>query len=147
MDIKHSDEFVELQKNRLLDLHDNLIEQMHGAAADSLKDSTGSSESKGSGIHQGDSGSDACDREQMLHLLSQEQDAIYEIQDALQRIEQGVYGICEATEELIPKKRLEIIPFARYTVQAQEDFEKQNGGVAGRYHHEDPKQVGFPHKR
>ncbi len=146
MNIKHSDEFIAQQKNRLLELHDDLIEQMHGAAKDSLKDSTGSSESKGSGIHQGDSGSDACDREQMLHLLSQEQDAIYEIQDALQRIEQGLYGICEATEELIPQKRLEVIPFARFTVQAQEEFEKKNGG-AGRYHHEDPKQVGFPHRR
>lgn len=145
INIKHSDEFVAQQKERLLDLHDHLIEQMHGAAADSLKDGTGTSESKGSGIHQGDSGSDACDREQMLNLLSKEQDSIYEIQDALQRIEQGVYGICEATQELIPLQRLEVIPFARYTVQAQEDFEKTNGGP-GRFK-EDPKQVGFPHRR
>ena len=46
-------------------------------------------------MHQADAGSDAYDRDFALSLLSQEQDALYEIDEALKRIELGTYGICE----------------------------------------------------
>ena len=47
-----------------------------------------------------------------LSLLSQEQDALYEIDEALKRIEQGTYGICELCNKPILHARLEAIPFA-----------------------------------
>src|SRR6266436_5872450 len=71
------------------------------------------------GMHQADAGSDAYDRDFALSLLSQEQDALYEIDQALKRIELGTYGKCEMSGKPIPHARLEAIPFARFTVECQ----------------------------
>jgi RNA polymerase-binding transcription factor DksA len=57
--------------------------------------------------------------------LSSDQDAIYEIEEALKRIEKGTYGICELTSKPIPKTRLEAIPWTRFTVQAQAQLERE----------------------
>lgn len=45
-------------------------------------------------------------------------DAIREVDEAMRRITDGSYGVCEVTGELIPSERLEVIPFARCTVRA-----------------------------
>ena len=79
-------------------------------------------------MHQADAGSDAYDRDFALSLLGKEQDALYEINEALKRIEQGVYGICEMSGEKIPHERLEALPFTRYTVGCQEKIERQQMG-------------------
>jgi RNA polymerase-binding transcription factor DksA len=76
-------------------------------------------------MHQADAGSDAYDRDFALSLLSQEQDALYEIEEALKRIDGGTYGVCEMSGKPIPHARLEAIPFARYTVECQTLIEKQ----------------------
>ena len=76
-------------------------------------------------MHQADAGSDAYDRDFALSLLSQEQDALYEIEEALRRIELGSYGVCELCNKNIPHARLEAIPFARFTVDCQSQIEKQ----------------------
>ena len=49
---------------------------------------------------------------------------IKQIDNALERIEEGTYGICEITGEQISKKRLEAIPYATMTREAQEKIEK-----------------------
>ena len=61
-----------------------------------------------------------------MSLLSQEQDALYEIDEALKRIEVGTYGKCEMSGKPIPHARLEAIPFARFTVECQTQLEKQS---------------------
>jgi len=76
-------------------------------------------------MHQADAGSDAYDRGFALSLLSQEQDALYEIEEALKRVDAGTYGICEMSGKPIPHARLEAIPFARFTVECQTQIEKQ----------------------
>ena len=72
-----------------------------------------------------DAGSDAYDRDFALSLLSQEQDALYEIEEALKRIDLGAYGVCEMSGKPINHARLEALPFARYTVECQSQIEKQ----------------------
>ncbi len=82
-----------------------------------------------------DQGSDAFDREFMMTLMSSEQDIIYEIQEALRRIDAGTYGICEISGEPIERERLKVIPYARHSVRVQTELEKgrgfrrRNGGV------------------
>jgi RNA polymerase-binding transcription factor DksA len=76
-------------------------------------------------MHQADAGSDSYDRDFALSLLSQEQDALYEIEEALKRVEAGTYGVCEMSGKSIPHARLEAIPFARFTVECQTQIEKQ----------------------
>ena len=89
------------------------------------------SEASGSGEHQADAGSDAYDRDFALSLLSKEQDGLYEIEQALARIDNGTYGICEMSYKVIPILRLEAIPFARLTVECQAQWEKKKARMPG----------------
>ena len=104
--------------DRLLELRDQLQRQMSGLAKESAQEMAGYS------LHMADSGTDNFDRDFALSLLSSDQDAIYEIEEALKRIEKGSYGVCELTNKPIPRARLEAIPWTRFTVQAQAQLEK-----------------------
>ncbi|MEX2382754.1 MAG: TraR/DksA C4-type zinc finger protein [Opitutales bacterium] len=59
-----------------------------------------------------------------LSLVSSEQEALAEIQGAIERIHAGTYGICEITGKPINKERLQAVPFARYSVEGQAEYEK-----------------------
>jgi DnaK suppressor protein len=123
---KRLDPFVRQQKEKLLQLRDAMVDSMAGVAQDTLRSRAEGSEASAFGMHQADAGSDAYDRDFALSLLSQEQDALYEIDQALRRIELGTYGKCEMSGKQIPRARLEAIPFARFTVECQSQLEKQN---------------------
>ena len=103
---------------RLLELREQLRRQMNGLAKESAQELAGYS------LHMADSGTDNFDRDFALSLLSSDQDAVYEIEEALKRIEKGTYGVCELTGKPIPRTRLEAIPWTRFTVQAQAQLEK-----------------------
>ena len=120
------DPFTRSQKEKLLHLRDAMVDSMAGVAKDNLRSRAEGSEASAFGMHQADAGSDAYDRDFALSLLSQEQDALYEIDQALKRIELGTYGICEMSGKPISHARLEAIPFARFTVECQSQLEKQN---------------------
>ena len=120
------DAFTKAQTEKLLQLLDAMVDSMAGVAQDTLRSRAEGSEASAFGMHQADAGSDAYDRDFALSLLSQEQDALYEIDQALKRIELGTYGICEMSGKQIPRARLEAIPFARFTVECQSQLEKQN---------------------
>ena len=102
----------------LLDLRDQLLNQMSGLAKESAQELPGYS------LHMADSGTDNFDRDFALSLLSADQDSVYEIEEALKRIEKKTYGVCELTGKTIPKTRLEAIPWTRFTVEAQAQLEK-----------------------
>ena len=121
--------FLKKQKERLLALRDGMLDSMAGVAKDNLRSRAEGSEASAFGMHQADAGSDAYDRDFALSLLSQEQDALYEIEEALKRIDAGTYGVCEMSGKAIPHPRLEAIPFARCTVECQAQIEKQRKAV------------------
>jgi len=104
--------------NHLLELREQLLHQMNGLAKDSAQEMPGYS------LHMADSGTDNFDRDFALSLLSSDQDAVYEIEEALKRIEKKTYGVCELTGKVIPRARLEAIPWTRFTVEAQAQLEK-----------------------
>ena len=104
---------------RLLELREQLMRQMNGLAKESAQEMAGYS------LHMADSGTDNFDRDFALSLLSSDQDAVYEIEEALKRIERNTYGICELTGKPIPKARLDAIPWTRFTVEAQAQLEKE----------------------
>src|SRR6188472_2628344 len=107
---KKLDPFVRKQKQKLLQLRDAVVDSMAGVAQGTLRSRAEGSEASAFGMHQADAGSDAYDRDFALSLLSQEQDALYEIDQALKRIELGTYGKCEMSGKQIPRARLEAIP-------------------------------------
>jgi len=130
-EIKHS-VFVKMAKQKLLDLKDALMDSMTGTASETLRNKAEGSEASAFGMHQADAGTDAYDRDFALSLLAQEQDALYEIEEALKRIKDGTYGVCEACNKRIPQARLEALPFARLTIDCQQIYEKEVGPNSGR---------------
>lgn len=76
--------------------------------------------------HMADAGTDTFDRDFALSLVSSEQDALFEIEDAIRRMKQGTYGICEITGKPIKKERLLAVPFAKYSVEGQVEYERTN---------------------
>lgn len=123
----HSPSFIQKQRQRLLDLRDELVDAVSDMARDTIRNAPEGSEASGSGQHQGDAGSDAYDRDFALSVLAKEQDALYEIEQALRRIQSNCYGVCEISFHKIPQARLEVIPFARLTVECQAQWEKEYG--------------------
>lgn len=130
-EIKHS-VFIKISKQKLLDLKDSLMDSMTGMANETLRSKAEGSEASAFGMHQADAGTDAYDRDFALSLLSQEQDALYEIEEALKRVEAGTYGVCEMSGKRIPQARLEALPFARFTIECQQQYEKEVGPNSGR---------------
>ncbi len=121
--------FLDKQKSKLLQFRDSLLDLMTGVSRDTLGSRAEDSEASAFGMHQADAGSDAYDRDFALNLLSQEQDALYEIEEALKRVDAGTYGVCEMSGKPIPQARLEAIPFARFTVECQTQIEKRRKAV------------------
>ncbi|MFB0554686.1 MAG: TraR/DksA family transcriptional regulator [Phycisphaerae bacterium] len=68
-------------------------------------------------IHMADIGTDNYEQEFALGLMDSERKLLREIDEALGRIEQGTYGICEGTGKPIPKARLEAQPWAKYCIE------------------------------
>jgi RNA polymerase-binding transcription factor DksA len=116
--------FLKMQKQRLMALRDTILDSMAGVAKDTLRSRPEGSEASAFGMHQADAGSDAYDKDFALSLLSQEQDALYEVEEALKRVDNGTYGICEMSGKQIAHIRLEAMPFARFTVECQAELEK-----------------------
>lgn len=115
----------EKHKNLLIGLRERLTDQRNGLAKESAK------EMESYGVHMADSGTDNFDRDFNLSLLSSDQDVIYEIEEALKRIERGTYGVCELTGKPIPQPRLTAIPWTRFRVDAQSELERY-GAVQNR---------------
>jgi DnaK suppressor protein len=72
-----------------------------------------------------DAGADESLRDMTMLVSSATQQMIAEIADALRRIEQGTYGICEITGDPIEPERLEAIPWVRCSFRGQEELEKE----------------------
>ncbi len=77
--------------------------------------------------HMADAATDSYDRDCALALLSSSQNALYEIDQALKRIRDGTYGICELTQAPIEAERLKAIPWTRYCIAAQAQVEARKG--------------------
>ena len=107
---------------RLSDMRDFLLSRQSDLAKDA------SEEQPAFSLHMADAGTDSFDRDFALSRLSAEQDAVYEIDEAMMRIRRGTYGICEMTGKPIERHRLEAIPWTRFSADAEKQLEK-NGEV------------------
>ncbi|WP_445664684.1 TraR/DksA family transcriptional regulator [Fodinibius sp. AD559] len=87
----------------------------------SISDSNESDDADYSSLthHQGDVGTEMEDQEMNYQLLERTKKFIGEIDDALERIENGTYGICQSTGKPISKERLEAVPHTRHSIEAK----------------------------
>ena len=116
----------------LLNLRDHVIDQISGLAGENLRHNPRETAGDLSGysFHMADSGTDNFDREFALSLVSSEQEALYEIEGALKRIDLSTFGKCESCEKPIAKERLMAVPFARMCVRCQSEAERNRKRVA-----------------
>ncbi|NLP53107.1 TraR/DksA C4-type zinc finger protein [Bacillus sp. RO1] len=106
---KMKESIEEKQENSLLD--------------ESMRESSGEI-TTGIGNHLAEGNAERVEREQEQTFEQIDEKLIGEIDEALARIEEGTYGICVDTGEEIPYERLEALPYAKRTAQAQEKFDK-----------------------
>ena len=76
-------------------------------------------------LHMADAATDSFDRDFALSRASSEQEALYEIEEALMRIRRGTYGVCELTGKPIETKRLEALPWTRFSTAAEKQLERE----------------------
>lgn len=107
-------------KNRLEEMRNGITHSLQGTSAEvkTPDEATGYSQ------HQADEGTDDFDRTITLELTSNEYAILKQIERALQKVEDGTYGVCDVTGQEIPLARLEAVPYATMTVGAQEKMEK-----------------------
>jgi len=118
MALKKND--IEKFKTRLLEMKQQL-----GVSLKSVSDDVKiSEESKGYSQHQADEGTDDFGKTISIEVSTKEQGIVRQIDRALEKIEDGTYGVCDVTGDDIPIKRLEAVPYATMTVAAQEKLEK-----------------------
>lgn len=123
----------------LLDLRLHVLTQLGEHTEETLlkssKDDSG--DLSGYGQHMADAGTDTFDRDFALSLVSNEQEALAEIEAAIKRVHAGTYGICEASQQPIAKERLLAVPFTRYSAEAKKQVERhshrsiERGGLFG----------------
>ena len=107
----------------LIDLRMHVSNEINLHTADTLKHNA--QDDSGNTSSPADLGTDSFDRDFALSLVSNEQDALIEIEDAILRIKDGNYGICEITDKAIPAARLSAVPFTRYSVEGQAKHERE----------------------
>ena len=108
---------------KLKNLTDDLDE-----SRDSLESSTGSdslAQESVYSVHMADAGTDSYEREKGYHFINRKTDYIKALTTALERIEDGTFGVCVITGELIPEERMLEVPNATKSVEAKEQ-EKLN---------------------
>lgn len=110
-----------------------LRERLNGDVSSLTEEALGKANSAGGNlsnmpIHMADLGTDNFEQENTLNLLANEQAALEEIVDALERIRQGTFGKCEGEdcETMIPKARLKELPYARYCVNCARKNEQRS---------------------
>lgn len=110
---------IERFKQILLEKRREILKNVYEIEDEALKKSRldASGDLSSMPIHMADLGTDNYEQEFVLGLMDSERKLLHEIDDALQRIENKTYGVCEGTGQPIPKARLEAQPWARHCVE------------------------------
>ncbi len=116
-------EFIDAQRQRLIDLRDELTRLRDGLDEDEVELEGGGDDY--SETDSGDMSQSIFDREMDASVGEGVERRLKEVARALQKIEEGSYGVCDDTDEEIPRGRLEAVPEAIRTVEAQQRFERE----------------------
>ena len=125
------------------DYYDDLMKlrsSLKGALGERSSETIGASARESSGelsLNSSDAGTETFDRDVALSMVANEQEALNEIEDAIDRIFDGSFGICQETQKPIKKNRLKAVPFTRFSLEGQDLYEKrkikEGGSSAGAF--------------
>lgn len=122
--MKLSKNEISTMKQKLIAMKKSIEEKQENSLLDeSMMESTGDI-TTGIGNHLAEGNAERVDREQEQTFEQIDEKVLGEIDDALDRIEEGSYGVCVDTGEKIPYERLEALPYAKRTAEAQEKYDK-----------------------
>ena len=76
-------------------------------------------------VHMADMSADTYDRELSMNIVSSEQEVLYQIDDALKRIEEGAFGVCQQCSKPISLSRLRAVPYASLCISCQRTKEQK----------------------
>jgi len=111
-------EEIEQARLRLVKMREDLLEEAARAYAESQ------SLGKDGVPDIGDMSSNSYHQEVLMNLSNAQRRSAADIDAALERISEGVYGLCARCEEEIPARRMEVRPFSRYCVECKSEVEK-----------------------
>jgi RNA polymerase-binding protein DksA len=119
----------EKYKKTLLEEREKILAQITSLSEETLSSSQreSSGDLSGYSMHMADVGTDNFQRELALGLVSNEQQVLYRIEEALRRIEDGTYGKCQRCGDEIKETRLKALPFATLCISCQEKEEAKGG--------------------
>lgn len=117
---------MQAYRKKLLKLRQEIQDEMRKQGKEGFSENKGDfpGEYSGYSTHMADAGTDTNSMEFMGNILSSEQKTLFEIDEALIRISEGVYGKCMDCRRAISKKRLELLPHAKYCKRHEEEREK-----------------------
>lgn len=115
-----NDELKKLKQD-LLDMKQSLEVSLETEDYEALKEDTGELSTVDN--HLGDSASGLVNREETMAENNLKKDQLTEVEEALERMENGSYGQCVDTGKVIPYERLKAIPYAKRTIKAEQEFE------------------------
>ena len=106
---------------------EEIMENINHISEDTLKKSQkdAAGDISGYAYHMADVATDTYDREFSLGIASNDRKLLYELEDALKRIDEGTYGFCEDCKSIISKTRLNAVPYAKFCLKCQEKKEKR----------------------
>lgn len=130
---RFSQKELEYYKKTLLELRGKMVAGLKHIEDDFLNKSQkeASGDLSGYSFHMADMATDNFDTEFKLGMASNEQNLLNDIDHALRKIEEGTFGLCEKYNTPITKARLKAMPYARYSLKAQEEEERERRGLAG----------------
>jgi len=118
---------MKVYKDLLLNLRARLRGDVNAMAENSLRrNGNNSGELSSMPIHMADIGSDNFDQDFTLSLMEHDGDKLGLIEQALERIEAGAYGRCEECSAIIPKARLNALPFTTYCVHCASEIQNRS---------------------
>jgi len=122
------EELLKIRKTLIAD-RAKLLDELGSISDESLKKSAkdASGDLSGYSFHMADMATDLYDREFLLGLAEGERKRLQDLGDALKRIDDGSYGICDMCGDRISKERLRAMPQAQYCIKCQEQTEKRGG--------------------
>jgi len=119
---------LEHYRDLLLEKRRELVGDMHSMEGEALR-TTGGSNLSTLPMHMADLGTDNYEQDFTLGLVEKERNLLREINDALAKIQNGSFGLCEGTGKPISKPRLEAQPWARFSIEHARQMEKNGMGV------------------
>ncbi|MBT7610894.1 MAG: TraR/DksA family transcriptional regulator [Bacteriovoracaceae bacterium] len=121
MSVSFDKKFIQSQKESLLQLKNSILNAINEKGLSAIqieKDQT---------CEDGDQAQAYQDQNLSFELMDRDMKKLHDIDHALAKIEDGTYGFCEDSDVPISKKRLEKMPWAKYSIESAEQIEKEHG--------------------